>query len=517
VAESKRYVPLPGSERQPPEGRLLGAVDPNERVEVSVYLRPRSPIAPSTGEALSRSEYAASHGAHPEDLAAVEAFAAETGLEVVESDPARRLVVLAGPVAVLSRAFGVELQRYEAAGAVFRGRTGSLMVPAELKDVLVAVLGLDDRPQAEPHFVIRTEAAAAVPRARFPHTFTPPQIAALYQFPTVGDGSGQCIGIIELGGGYRVGDLAAYSAMLGLPPPKVSSVSVDGAGNEPTGDPNSADVEVALDIEIAGAVAPGASIAVYFAPNSARGLADAVTTAALDATNRPTIISISWGLAESRWTGQAMQAIDQALQTAAALGITVFCASGDDGSRDRVDDGRAHADFPASSPHVLACGGTRLIDADGAIDNETVWNDAFGASGGGVSDVFELPDWQRTSGVPVSVNPGGRVGRGVPDIAGDGAPETGYLVLVDGQTPLVGGTSAVAPLWAGLLALVNEQLVDPVGFLNPMLYQQLVEVADVVGDVTSGDNGGYRAGSGWDACTGLGTPRGENLLAALIY
>jgi kumamolisin len=209
--------------------------------------------------------------------------------------------------------------------------------------------------------------------------------------------------------------------------------------------------------------------------------------------------------------------MDQAFQSAAAVGMTICCASGDDGSRDQVNDGRAHVDFPASSPHVLGCGGTQLLETGGAIDSEIAWNDGSHATGGGVSDVFDPPEFQAASGVPVSVNPGGRAGRGVPDVAGDADPMTGYQILVDGQLLVAGGTSAAAPLWAGLLALVNEQLAEPVGYLNPLLYEQLAIEADALGDVTGGGNGAYQAGRGWDACTGLGTPRGENLLAALIY
>jgi kumamolisin len=515
MAQHTDYVPLPGSERPTPPGQRVGPIDPGERVEVSIYLRPSSAPSPRTGVPMSRSEYATVHGARLEDLAVVEEFARANGLEVVSSDQARRQVKLAGPAAAMSRAFDVELHRYEHAGAVYRGRSGYVRVPAELADVVEAVLGLDERPQARPHF--STLDAAAEPRAGTARPFTTPELGRLYELPTAGTGSGQCIGIIELGGGYRDADLASYFASLGLPAPTVRSVSVDGASNEPTGDPQSADGEVALDIEVAGAVAPSARIAVYFAPNSAQGFVDAVTAATFDQVNQPSVISISWGNAEVNWTAQALQVMDQAFRAAATVGVTVCCASGDDGSADRVGDGRAHADFPASSPFVLGCGGTRLIEADGAIESEAVWNDDTGATGGGVSDVFDLPDWQVGSGVPPSVNPGGRIGRGVPDVAGDAAPETGYRILVDGQSLVFGGTSAVAPLWAGLLALLNEQLAEPVGFLNPLLYRELIDEAAVVGDVTRGDNGGYGAGTGWDACTGLGSPRGEGLLAALIY
>jgi kumamolisin len=516
VGGDRGYVPVPGSERQPlPGARRAGPADPDELIEVSVYLRPPLRPAPWPRRPLSQTEYAARHGSPREDVAAVEAFASDNGLQVRNADPARRQVVLAGTVAAMSRAFDVELHRYETDEAAYRGRTGHVHVPAGLANVVEAVLGLDNRPQAKPRLV-RRGALAAQP-AVAAQAFTPLGVATLYDFPTSGDGSGQCIGIIELGGGYRDAEVAAYFANLGIDGPTVLSVSVDGADNSPDGDPNSADAEVLLDIEVAGAVAPGARIVVYFAPNSDRGFTDAITAAAFDGVNKPSVLSISWGNAESNWTAQGIQAMDQALTAAAALGITACVASGDSGSSDGVGDGQAHVDFPASHPHVLGCGGTELLAANGAIASEMAWNDSSGATGGGVSDVFGLPGYQAGAGIPPSANPGNRTGRGVPDVAGNADPLTGYQILVDGQNIVVGGTSAVAPLWAGLIALVNEQLAEPVGFFNPLLYEQVVDEGDGVTDVTGGGNGAYQAGSGWDACTGLGTPRGESLLAALIY
>ena len=300
--------------------------------------------------------------------------------------------------------------------------------------------------------------------------------------------------------------------------PTVVAVSVNGATNSPAGDPGSADGEVLLDIEVVGAIAPGARIAVYFAPNTDQGFIDAVTTAVHDQTNAPSVISISWGGSENTWTAQAQAALDQAFADGVALGLTICAASGDNGSGDGVGDGRAHADFPASSPHVLGCGGTRL-ETGGP---ETVWNDGTngGATGGGVSDTFGLPDWQSSAGVPPSANPGRRVGRGVPDVSGNADPQTGYSVLVDGRQTTIGGTSAVAPLWAALVALLNEQRGRPIGFLNNVLYRS---GDGALRDVTSGNNDlgdapAYTAGPGWDACTGLGSPNGtalSELLASL--
>jgi kumamolisin len=377
-------------------------------------------------------------------------------------------------------------------------------VPQELTDVVEGVFGLDNRPQVRPRFRI------ADPRA-VTSSYTPVEVAQAYDFPTDVNGAGQCVGIIELGGGFRQSDLDTYFGDLGITTPAVVAVSVDGATNSPDGDPNGADGEVLLDIEVVGAIAPGARIAVYFAPNSDQGFIDAVTTAVHDRDNKPSVISISWGGPESTWTLQAQNALDQAFADAADLGVTVCAASGDNGSSDGVGDGLAHADFPASSPHVLGCGGTRL-EPGGA---ETVWNDGAsgGATGGGVSDTFDLPDWQSSANVPASANPGGRIGRGVPDVCGDADPRTGYRVLVDGKTATIGGTSAVAPLWAALVALLNEQRGTPVGFLNAVLY---ANAYGALRDVTSGDNDlgdapAYTAGTGWDACTGLGSPDGAAL------
>jgi kumamolisin len=211
-----------------------------------------------------------------------------------------------------------------------------------------------------------------------------------------------------------------------------------------------------------------------------------------------------------------MNAMDNAFKAAAAVGVTVCCASGDDGSSDGVGDGRAHVDFPASSPHALACGGTHLVGSNGTIASEVVWNGGAqgGATGGGVSDVFGLPSWQKTAKVPGSANPGGRRGRGVPDVAADADPATGYQVRVDGRDLVFGGTSAVAPLWAALVARMNQKLGEPTGFLNPVLYDAAT-AKGALHDITKGSNGAYKATKGWDACTGLGSPDGRKILSAL--
>jgi kumamolisin len=520
--------PVAGSERVPFHGAVsAGPVPKEERFEVTVRVRRRSPVQslaadlfqtdqlPAKRRYRTREEYASTYGADPADLAKIEAFGREYNLVVVETSAARRSVFLSGTAADFAEAFGTKIEHYEHGGGSYRGRIGPLTIPADLADIVEGVFGIDDRPAAKPHFQLYRPAPSIGMQAHAAGTsFTPPQLEKLYTFPTGLDGTGQCIAIIELGGGYRTADINVYFQKLGLPVPKVRTVRVDGANNHPS-TPNGPDAEVMLDIEVAAAVAPKALIAVYFAPNTDKGFLDAITMAIHDTTNKPSVVSISWGGAENNWTAQAMTSYDQAFQTAATLGVTVCCASGDNGSGDGETDGKAHVDFPASSPSVLGCGGTKLIASGNTISNEQVWNEgANSATGGGVSDIFPLPAYQNTAGIPPSANAPHRKGRGVPDVAGDADPATGYIVRVDGQDFVIGGTSAVAPLWAGLIALLNQKLGHHVGFLNPLAYGSLVNTGSFR-DITTGNNGAYAARNGWDACTGWGSPNGVKLLNGL--
>ncbi len=353
---------------------------------------------PLRNHILSAKSSRSSSAPTPADFAKVRSFAVSHGLAVVQEDAARRTIVLSGRVAQFSAAFGVKLEQFEYDAGTYRGRTGAIQLPDELKGVVEAVLGLDNRPQAKPHFRIRetVDTVAARAATATSTTFTPTQLAALYDFPS-GKGAGQCIAIIELGGGYRPTDLQTYFSKLGITAPSVTAVSVDHAKNSPTGSANGPDGEVMLDIEVAGAIAPEAKIVVYFAPNTDAGFLDAVTTAVHDAINKPSVVSISWGGPESTWTQQAMTAYDDAFQAAATMGVTVCAASGDNGSNDGVDDGNNHVDFPASSPNVLGCGGTSVQVTNGKITKEVVWNDGAsgGAGGGGVSSFFAMPVWQK--------------------------------------------------------------------------------------------------------------------------
>jgi kumamolisin len=520
---ARKFNVVSGSERKPVRGaRLIRNSHPDQTIEVSIRLRSkaeakhkelRSALEKPGFKHVARTEYENTYGADPADLAKIKQFAGEFGLKVHETgtELARRTALLSGTVGNFQKAFGVELKEYSHPRGNFRGRVGTISVPTEYADIIRGIFGLDNRPQAAPHF--RRAQTPDKHRRHAPSSaHDPNEVAKIYDFPA-GDGTGQCIGIIELGGGFQLNDLSSYFSSLNINEPQVISVSVDGGANSPS-TPDSADGEVMLDVEVAGAVAPGAKIVVYFAPNTDQGFLDAVTTAVHDNANQPSVISISWGSAESEWTAQALTNFDEAFQAAAAMGVTVCVASGDNGSSDGVNDGNNHVDFPASSSFALGCGGTTLQASNEQIVNETVWDNQpnGGATGGGVSDVFPLPSWQNGFGVPSPSSQNG--GRGVPDVAGDADPNTGYNVLVDGESAVFGGTSAVAPLWAALVAIINQQVGKPVGFLNPLIYAQAVE-ASGFHDITDGNNGSFNAGPGWDPCTGLGSPDGARLMAAL--
>ena len=348
------------------------------RMTVSVIVRRKTPLsaAHSRGERrLTRAEFNANHAADPAAIKLVKAFAAEFGLKVEAGTPApgRRTMKLTGTVANMQRAFGVSLAHKTMEGVTYRVREGSIHLPAELQGYVVAVLGLDNRPQAKPHFRVLGELDAAAAKtarsqgfarahaANGSISYTPVQVGQLYHFPKDASASDQTIGIIELGGGFRQKDITAYFNSLDRDPPKVVAVPV-GAGKNSPGTADGADGEVMLDIEVAGAIAPGARIVVYFAPNTDQGLCRCRSrTPFTTPPTSPVVISISLGLGRKstgpprpwpRSTRHANRRRRSASPSPRPRATTAPPTA--------VNDGKNHVDFPASSPHVLACGGTNL-------------------------------------------------------------------------------------------------------------------------------------------------------------
>jgi kumamolisin len=509
-----QYVTVPGSHRElPADAQQVGPGNAGQRLAITVQLRSRlaqgrNAAEPSqsrepTAHHLTREEFDALYGASPGDIPLIERFAADRGLDMAEVNSAARTVKLTGTRRQMEDAFRVELFDVRSNGTTFRGRSGSVNIPSELAPVIQGVFGLDDRPQARPHFRVSRCDHGMTERPGY----SPRRVADLYGVPAGSSGRGQTIALIELGGGFSSAEVSSYFDALNLPRPRVTTVSVGGARNRPTGNPDGPDGAVLLDIEIVGAVAPQARIVVYFGMNTSAGFLDAVHAAVHDSVRQPSVLSIGWGSAEQNWTGQSLRAMDEAFLSAALLGVTVCVASGDDGSADAIADGRNHVDFPASSPHVLSCGGTRIsAGRRRGLVAERGWGDPAvnGASGGGYSRVFDRPAWQQIG------RPGTR--RGVPDVAGNADPASGYSVLVDGSWRVAGGTSAAASLWAALIACASQRLGRPAGFVNPVLYTN--PDVGIARDIVEGTNGAFTASQGWDPVTGLGSPRGAQLLSS---
>jgi kumamolisin len=517
MAQLGNRVELPGSKKEPLEdARPAGPVDLNQLAEVTVRLRRKASTGldadletllaqePAKRQYLTPEQFEEKYGSSEADFEKVENFAEDHRLSVVSHSAGQRTLVLRGTLGALEAAFGAKLEMYHHRSGTFRGRTGALTIPTDLKGIVVGVHGLDNRPLRKTRRRLVANAATARVNGA--------SLAQRYAFPADADGDKQCIAFVELGGGYRLSEIKRYAKSLQLQKvPRVSAVSVNGAHNLPS-TADSDDGEVVLDVEVAAAAAPGARLAVYFADNTDRDFIDAVLQAVHDKHRKPSVISISWGGPEDTWTDQSRSAMDEAFQAAALMGITVCVASGDHGTNDEPrPPTRVRVDYPASSPWVLACGGTDI-----RASGEVVWNDGDGwATGGGISTKYQVPSWQKAANSTKSLLTK-EPGRGVPDVAGSA---TNYAVLVDGEDTTSGGTSAVAPLWAALIARLNQALGRRVGFVNPALYAAAAANKGFT-DIIGGDNAavgapGYPSTKGWDPCTGLGTPKGQELKNAL--
>jgi kumamolisin len=529
------FVRLAGSERpRKHEAERIGDVDPASKVEVTVTLRGAElPALDAEAPPMSRAELERSYGADGADVAKVKSALEPFGLTVDKVSTVGRSVQVSGTAAQIEAAFHAGLGVYRsAAGHEFRGRGGTLQIPAALDGIVTGVFGLDQRR------VARRADAAADARAAATAALGPADLEHRYNFPP-GTGEGQTIAIAEFGGTYFPQDLATFCKQHELSPAKVSVVDV---GLEPV--PPSeverlpeeqrqevleASGEVMMDIEIVSGLCPQAEIVVYFATFDQKGWIDLLDEVIAGKPTAASVLSVSWGLAEDStdWSRAAVEEVNQRLQAAAHLGMTVCVASGDDGSGDQLQDGHAHVNVPASSPFVLSVGGTMIEDG-----SEVVWwqspgqrQDGGGATGGGVSVIFERPPWQ-TVAVP-SLNKGGIDGRVVPDIAALAGPPYYDLVMLGERQPS-GGTSAATPVWAALLARIRAAGKPSSGstFLPPLLYAGLsggkTRGEATCADITEGHNAssphpgkGYEAAVGYDAVGGWGVPDGEELLASL--
>ena len=503
-------VELAGSFRHVPEGAVVaGEIDSETPMTVTLHFRRRTPApAPGSAEDLQRLMRPMSHSAlrrqrartHARAAARIAAFARARGIAIRHIDLMGRSMVLEAPARVLLETFSATVRLYEQSGLTFRARTGTLQIPREIAPWTRAVVGFDQRP------FLRAAANEAA------EGLWPSEVAALYGIPLDLDVSHICAGIIAMGGGYQPDDLAAALTGMGRKPPIVTDQSVGGVGNQ-FGGGTPSDEEIALDLQVMAGVLAGGRIVVYFTGNTAEALGEAIAQAVYDEIDRPQVLSISWGSPEFYWTAPRREVVSAALCDAARLGITVVAAVGDQLATSGMRDGKAHVWFPASSPYVLGVGGTAVTLAGATIASEIVWNEGVLGTGGGISDNYPVPEFQLQTRLPASVNDGHR-GRGVPDVAAFAAKSPGYRIVVEGVEMAKDGTSGATPLWAALIAMAKEVHGTPLGLVTPHLYG----APELMSPITSGDNRqndiGYVASAGWSACTGLGIPRGADILAA---
>ncbi|UCH93046.1 MAG: hypothetical protein JSV88_22520 [Candidatus Aminicenantes bacterium] len=561
------HVPIEGSELPIIlNSDKVGPAKSSDIIEVDLYLRVKesSPGLPSLEnmintslsqrEHLSENEFEKLYGADTDDMLQVIEVALEYGLSVVYANLIQGSIRLSGAVKDVNDAFNIDLYVFKdkTLHFSFMGYEGPVSIPKKLGGIVVGVFGLCNYASCQPnirgpiiHFAPRWLTDLKEVEFNLSPFFTPSQVAEAYNFPKPPDatGKGQTIGLIELGGGYLCDTLKEYFYTLNLienrnrenllKVPTIVDVNC-GADNSP-GDNWQYDMEVCANIEVAGAIANDATLVMYFGKEELddSGFLRALTTAVCDFENNPTIISISWGSKEENHSEMFKSVMNRLFQLAASRNITVCVATGDTGSSDCCnplfppDDDKAHVDFPSSSPWVLACGGTWLQIEESK--KEVVWNDGkiIGATGGGVSNFFACPAYQSQSGISPRHVDSNRVGRGIPDVAGNCSWQSGYFLKSNnGPFSFGAGTSLVAPLWGALIALLNEKLSKELkvpiqlGFINDRLYQ-IKEYKGTFNDITKGDNAnippvqGYEAGKGWDACTGLGTPNGDKIYEAL--
>ncbi|WP_028963470.1 S53 family peptidase [Sulfobacillus thermosulfidooxidans] len=400
------------------------------------------------------------------------------------------------------------------------------LVPEWLAPHIVGFVGLENVSKLYPRFRFPTHLEELANNGQ---GFFPVDIQTAYAFPASLNGSGLTIGLLEFSNGFNPQDVMTFWNQFGIACPNVSFVSVDGTPNDLG--VNAYDLEATLDIEWAGAMAPLANLVVYEAnagssdTSFALSVLKALQYAYNDVVNCPDILSISYGDGETRFPISTMQAWDMVARNAALMGMTIFVASGDQGAYGLHGPGRkiCHVDAPANSPHMVSVGGTHLLlNSQGQIVEETGWTDVNhnGASGGGISQVFGVPAYQE--GIPLPVKAGYHVGRGVPDVALNADPDTGYAVFFQGMWTVVGGTSVASPIWAAITALINQNRVQAgkslIGYMNPRLYG--IDHASTFHDITVGNNSydgvtGYDCTSGWDAVTGWGSPIVVSLVKSL--
>lgn len=479
------------------------------------------PVSPSFHAYLTPAQFRARFAPTPRQQARVQAWLRRQGLIVTSASANGLQVSAVGSAAHLSRAFHTSLWHYRQGDRSFDANRGPLSLPAALSGIVGGVAGLDSRSvEVNAGFQVGHRAPGGGPDGGY----TPGEVAQLYDLaPLQGrglNGQGQTVAILTHSD-YSDADLRQFNQEYNLDPTLPTRVAVDGGAAL---DPES-QAESEMDAEIVHEIAPRASILEYLADNSAAGTIAMYNRVVSE--RKAQVITTSWGANERALSSSQVKAIDSALKEAAAQGQTVLAASGDQGAYDEAqaphgDPNLLEVDFPASDPWVTGVGGTTLQAGSGGLyGSEAAWSDTLRevGSGGGLSILFPRPAYQAGPGVQ---NQYSNTMRQVPDVAGDADPHTGFSVYTMDHAAswlVAGGTSASAPLWAGMVVLANQALGHPLGFLNPTLYalaaQPPAGASPPLHDITQGNNLYYHATPGWDFATGLGSLDGVALLTAL--
>ena len=486
-------------------------------------------VMAGTQTVLDHDAFVYQFGSVEDEITLVTEWAINNGLTVIEAESSTATVKAQGTEELMNQLFGIVLETVTTDSRTYRTHSGDITIPSEINDVVLAVLGLDNSITMSSYAHLDT---SYVDENGFidPTLIsspTPVDLAQAYQFPRIAgnnvvQGSGTCVAIVELGGGWTTQNLTSSFGRIGLPNPTVVDVSVDGGVNNPS-DINSSG-EVMLDIYCVGAAAPSAKIAMYFAPNSFQGFIDCITVATNDTVNRPSVISISWGTTDTNWGLTAISLFDSALQASIVKGITTFSATGDYGVRAISGAATYTVQYPATSPYQIGAGGTVVsINNDYTIAGETAWGTSGGsyAGGGGVSGIYGVPAWQTGFTSKTYPTPSSAIaltGRAIPDVS---AMATGYTFYysINNTLGTFLGTSAVAPLLSGMMARINcvsqSTTGGRIGYVNAKWYSVLATAFrdTTVGDNHGGNPVGYVATAGWDACTGAGSPIGTALAA----
>ena len=501
MAANGNRVPIPGTQREVwPSATPVADVGSGD-VFLTAWLRPRRGGALDIARARAlgaappkqrsyddRANLIERTGADPADLDAFSRYCSQLKIDVVASH--WRSVIVSAPIDRLIDAFGATAAICELPDKRrFRHRSGSLHASPEIAEMLTGLFGIHQWPRSHAIGALHGHTVAPSPR----------DTASRYSFPDA-DGSGQTIAILQLRGAFRADDFASNASAQGIAAQTPIVKRVDNAELE-HGIETDKDVESAMDTQIVAAFAPGAQIVIYAAPDDARGVLDAIRKAIFDTDDPSSILSISFGYPERLWTPAALTILDELFTAAALLGISVFCAAGDNGA-ELDENGNPHVLAPASCEFVHACGGTEIAP-DGTTEA------AWAKTGGGFSAVHAAPPWQ-TAVPALAAQYKVRAGRGIPDFAAEVMP--GYPICFEGTQMAAGGTSAIAPLWSALTARINQRLGKAVGFFAPFLYGA---APGLFREIRSGANDRFSAGPGWNPCSGLGVPIGDAIERAL--